>query len=109
MGDIAADDLRNQVEANLFRGTLLGHIFDPQRLVWGLCSREHSVYNFERENIWDGSLPESRFRDIAARPVDGRSDLTPPHGRKALLVALERKGLIAFIGGQPAPGRVSTI
>ena len=44
--DITTDDLRNQAGIDLLRGTFLGHIFCPNVVDWGLCSRAWFGCNF---------------------------------------------------------------
>jgi hypothetical protein len=44
--DITTDDLGNQAGINLLRAAVIGHIFCPNVVDWGLCSRAWFVYNF---------------------------------------------------------------
>jgi len=42
----STDDLRDQAGINLLRSAVVGHIFCPNVVDWGLCSRAWCVCNF---------------------------------------------------------------
>src|SRR5229473_2580318 len=97
MRDIAADNFRNQTGVNLFRGALLFHSFHSQRLIWGQYSRERSGYNFQHENIWNGSFSRMDvtrlFLTGCPRASPCRAHIRSKSGGGGDLVGLAYEGL----------------